>query len=88
MKDQDLIAFEEYCNRDENKKINRTIENLLKFVKDSNFADNTNKSQPESDFAKAKNIIIEEMNKMNTVDGNRLAENIIFRIDELMALAH
>ena len=88
LKDQDLIAFEEYCNRDENKKINRTIENLLKFVKDSNFADNTNKSQPESDFAKAKNIIIEEMNKMNTVDGNRLAENIIFRIDELMTLAH
>jgi hypothetical protein len=43
------------------------------------------KQHPESNFAKAKNIILKEI---NTVDGNRLAENIIFRINELMTLAH
>jgi hypothetical protein len=87
LEDEVLVAFNVYCdtaNRD-GQKLNRSIENLLKFAKGPDNEINNEPHNGESDFEKIREIILAEKNKSNKPEVNRFADLIISRIDQLIS---
>jgi hypothetical protein len=87
LEDEVLVAFNEYCdnaNRD-GQKLNRSIENLLKFAKGPNTETSNESHIGESDFEIVRKIILAEKNKSHKPEANRFADLIISRIDQLIS---